>query len=78
MRHGNPRLLLPFWAVIQQEPSAARSGSSGSDTGYSIIRTVLKSPDWTDAESSKEKKCELMIKLDFKSVLLVLDMTSLR
>ena len=68
----------PFGLLFSKNHLQLGLAPAGSDTGYSIIRTVLKSPDWTDAESSKEKKCELMIKLDFKSVLLVLDMTSLR
>ena len=51
---------------------------AGSDTGYSITRAVLKLSDWANAKSSKEKKYKLMLKFYFKSVPLVLDMTSLK
>lgn len=67
-----PLSSLPFWIVLQQKHLWLDLTPAGSDTICFITRTVLKLPDSAEAKSSKDKKCESVLKF------LLLDMNSLK
>lgn len=71
-------LFCPFGLFFSKKHLLLGLASAGSDAGYSMMRAALKSSDWADAKSPVERKCELMLKFDLKSILPTWDMTSLK
>lgn len=70
-------LYCPFGLFFCKKHLRLGLAPPGSSAGYPTARAALKASDGADAKSPEEK-CELMLKSDSKSVLLTLDVTSLK